>query len=167
MTTFNVGETGIVGDTLASGNNSLSFSQPITLSVPASLVSLSIYLNPSGTSTNQCAIGIYDDDGTGLPNNLLSQTALQLAVTGWQTLVATTGVLSPNIYHLALIDPGDSTLQCPFFLSSTYSIANVTTLGVFPNPWVSASTGTGHLAIYATFDDGIYVNTAILSWLHM
>lgn len=160
--TFFVGETSI-GSFPAPSNSAVALAVEYTLGIKAKLVTLSIHITAAGDPGDQLGLGIYSDNGSDQPLNLLAQTALFHPTTGWNVVPIDGPVLSPAKYHIAAVTPASTNMQVTLALTapaSNYDV--VATSGIFDDPWVQGgNVADTHGSIYATFlgvtDDAIAV----------
>ncbi len=129
-----------------------------TLSVPATVSSLSMYLAPTGTAGSQVLQGVmYADDG-GLPGSLLATTtSLTYAssqAAGWYVLPFGTPVsLPPGPVWLGVISGGSGNVagfRWTPVAGSRAANANAYTAGA-SNPFGAVSTDAEQMSLYATY----------------
>lgn len=157
MTTFNIGYD-VIGVGSDSGNSDVGIGNQVTLPVPASLISLSFYVD---TAAGQVNLGFYTNSlvpvgphPAPLPLNLIYTTGLFTVVTGWNTVTLTTPIpLAADFYWIvfAPTDPGMVNRINPGVgkISFQDSVPN----GTISNPAVVGGTGFSTFSMYATVDD--------------
>lgn len=147
--TFNVGETTIL-TTADTGNGNQVDAMPITLTIPATLVSVSVYV---ATAAGQLYLGLYDATGPGGgPGNLKATTAVFTAVAGWNTKPVTTQVALPaGNYHVAFA-PSSSSLVTRKDPGGLNRWLNRTAFGPLPATLSTMSgSSPNKIGMYATF----------------
>lgn len=126
-----------------------------TLSEAGTVTELSVYLSfPFGGSTD-FTLALYDVDANNDPQNLLVKTALGSASSsGWHSLPISPTALTPGEYYLA-VSYGSSACyhRYDLFLGESHiSNINVSQTNNWPASWISHSTSSARLSIYATYD---------------
>jgi hypothetical protein len=145
---INVGQT-TIGPTADNGNGNNIWAQPIVLTQPGTLQSLSFYVRVLG---GQLRLGLYS--GTTGPSSLLAQTnAFTPSATGWNTQLPTTApVCVPGNYWLAY-EPASNALG--FWVLNNAggpAFGKSITFGAMPTQFPSGATQIQALwSFYATF----------------
>jgi hypothetical protein len=142
--TINVGETTVLTGA-DSGNGNLLVAQPITLTQPAALQSLSFYVATVG---GQLRLGLYSG---ATPTTLVAQTAGFTPVAGWNTQPVASSQLVSGQYWLAYFPQSNTlafrktdTVGTSYFKNVTFAAMPAT----FPT---SPLTTTSHWSFYGTF----------------
>lgn len=144
-TSVKIGETNILAN-FDNGNANLLCTQPITLTQPSALQSLSFWV---GTVGGQLRLGLYS--GASAPNNLVTQTAAFTPVAGWNTQPATSPMVPSGQYWLCYF-PQSNTLA--FRKADTGGTSYLKTLAFGPLPATfpaGTSTTPSHWSFYGTF----------------
>lgn len=155
--TFTLGQTSSAGDFTDSGNAGFAVAQKITLSVTASLVSLSFFVT---TVAGQVNLGIYSDS-SGQPGALLGSTGLFTPSTGFNTKPLALASLAPGDYWLAH-SPTSNGLNYQGFNTGGTNAFRSTTAGNLPNPYGTLFQPEDVFiwSYFATFDSGFDPSTA-------
>jgi hypothetical protein len=143
-TTINVGQTAILTGA-DNGNGNLLVAQPITLTQPASLQSLSFYVATVG---GQLRLGLYS--GT-TPTTLVAQTAAFTPVAGWNTQPVTSAQLPVGQYWLAYF-PQSNTLAFRKGSITSLSYYKTLTFAAMPAAFPASPSSTAvQWSFYGTF----------------
>lgn len=146
QSTLTIGETGVLG-TNDSGNGNLLVAQQVVLGQPATLQSLSFYVN---SASGKLQLGIYDTS-SGSPRSLLASSSIFTPVSGWNTVSVPATSLAAGTYWLAYL-PESSSLSFPMNPSGParwFSPA----FGSMPGTFSTASnSGIYHWSFYATLN---------------
>jgi glucose/arabinose dehydrogenase len=132
-----------------SGNGNLLLAQNATLSQPATIQSLSFFVN---TASGNLRLGIYDATGpNGGPGALKAQTNAFAAVVGWNTANVITPVSLPaGNYWLAYLPSSNNLHFATNFSIGQYEFANFA-FGPMPATFPAiAGQGTTHWSLYGT-----------------
>ncbi len=143
----NIGQTAVL-PTADNGNANLLIAQPITLTAPSTLQSLSFYVTVAG---GQLVLGLYSD-AAGKPSALQAQTAAFTPTVGWSTVPTTSPTLPPGQYWLAYL-PQSNTLS---FVKATTIAGNIhcaQTFGALPGtfPTTGQAASGSQWSFYGTF----------------
>lgn len=148
----NLGETTILSAD-DNGNGNLLSAQPITLSQPLTIQSLSFYVTGTG---GQLRLGIYNDVA-GKPSQKLAETAAFTPVTGWNTQSTLTHtLLQAGNYWIAYL-PQSNSLGFRKLITTTSNHWDIPfTFAVMPVTFPTPRLGDGaHWSLYATFSGGV------------
>lgn len=148
-TTFNAGETTIL-TTADGGSPGTVDAAPFTLTVPATPVSVSLYV---ATAAGQVYMGIYDATGPNSgPGNLKATTAVFTTAAGWNTKPVTTPAALPaGNYHVAFTQSSASlvTRKDPGGINRWQTRPSFGPLpAVYPT---SVNSSPNKISLYATF----------------
>lgn len=132
-----------------SGNANFLAAQPIEVTQPSTLESLSIFVS---AASGGLRLALYDASGpSGRPGTLLAETDAVAATTGWNTIpVNTSLLLAPGTYWVAFL-PQSNALHTPVTrVGPTFNVYRSVPFGPMPASFGSAISEPGHWSIHAT-----------------
>ena len=151
--TITMGEVNAPLSDIDSENSNLLLVQSATLAQPATLQSLSFYIQ---AAAGNLILGVYDSTGpNGGPGNLVAQTAsVPVTQTGWLTLASPNVLLQPGMYWLAYTPNSDA---LSFWVDRTTGQTVYVSQAFGPMPALfpgNVNTTTSHWSFYATLSVG-------------
>ena len=136
------------------GNSGGIYAQPITLTMPATIQSLSFYVAPTSVSPiGNLILGIYDATGTGGGPGARKAFTNSIAITssGWKTLNVTVPTqLAVGNYWIAY-QPSSDNMHFVRAGSGTYKAFTHTYDGTIPAAFTQTGGNSDHWSFYATF----------------
>jgi hypothetical protein len=153
---MNFGNTGVFSGAINFGANQL-VAMPAALTQPATILSISVFVNTAGAPTINLAI--YADNGSNYPGNLVVQSGPASIVDGWNTISITPTYLpTAGTYWLAFLNDsnGYPLVGSAMGPDTYYGVTSGSVQSIYPS---SAPAQTYRVALYANYCLGAGIPT--------